>query len=1016
MLPAESTSSAKPLLHVQGGDRYEMKSIIAKGGMGVVREAVDLNCRRIVAIKELSKEHPISSEDLQQFVEEARITSQLEHPNIVPIHELGFDMDQNAFYSMKYVKGITLAEVLRDIRRGRRETIEQYPLPRLLNVFQKVCDAVAFAHSKGIVHCDLKPDNIMICDFGEVMVMDWGIARPVGSMAGIPAPLKTGSGEEKAVKTGQGEEKTIAVEVSSRTVSCTSTGQIMGTPGFIAPERIRPGAVLMPAADIYSLGATLYSILALRAPLAGLDMRTLLLRALTGSIVPPAAYNDPEFKDRDRERDEPISFVHCHEGKIPVALSGIAMKALSVHLEDRYASVQDLQADLEAYQNGRIWNLVLEQDFAGPDPLAQWEILGGHSEIKNDELHLSLGEPQLLLFKGELPGDVRIEFEARQEGVYLNALGAFIGAVRSANPKEMALTGYKFEYGGFDNSLNVIERCARRIAIEHASPLERGVIYNVGVEKNDSRLRMTVNGRDVLSMLDLDPLTGLDRTAIGLCGWLAETIITRIRIYTMGSPWKRDLLDIAESQILKDHYEVADILLKEVLDSSPTPDRLRRAQIVGDLSRQRKSMSKELERWTRTLREAWPHAPFDLRLGNEGFSLEISNGGIDDLEPLRGLPLTSLMCAYNRITSLEPLRGMPLTAFNCTGSKVVDLDPLRGMQLNTFVCENGLIESLEALRGMPLMLVNIGGSRVRSLDPLRNMALTFLSCSGNCLETLEPLDGMKTLSALYCNGNGLETLEPLRGIPLVSINASGNRLLNLEALRGMSLGVLHVGDNLIESLEPLQGMPLRMLSCQNNRIASLEPLRGLNLGSLMCGNNSIPDLGPFLENPPDDFRFDSESLATSELERIRAAWAGIPGLSAHVKDLEVLLALRRADREKLRELAAVFRGHRYLVIPKFMTWHEAKTFCEQFGGHLVVIPDKETDGFLNSLFSNGAWFWMGLYHTERGHEWVAGVPFAYSNFLDPLQERKLGPIVFGGRWTFDDVPGAHNSFIVEWDA
>jgi len=116
--------------------------------MGVVYEASDINCDRTVALKVLMTDEKHEKENKRRFVSEARITSRLEHPNIVPIHELGKDLDGNVFYSMKYVRGVTLGDVLNDIRRGRSEVIEQYPLGRLLTIFQKTCDAVAFAHSK----------------------------------------------------------------------------------------------------------------------------------------------------------------------------------------------------------------------------------------------------------------------------------------------------------------------------------------------------------------------------------------------------------------------------------------------------------------------------------------------------------------------------------------------------------------------------------------------------------------------------------------------------------------------------------------------------------------------------------------------------------------------------------------------------------------------------------------------------------------------------------------------------
>ncbi len=986
-----SEKNYKTILRVKGGEKYKVGPIVAEGGMGVVHEAMDLTCKRIVAIKELPRDRPVPPEDLTRFIEEAQITSQLEHPNIVPIHELGFDVNQNAFYSMKYVKGLTLTDVLLGIRNGREDYLEQFPLSRLLNVFQKVCDAVAFAHSRGIVHCDLKPDNIMICDFGEVMVMDWGLARRVGSQT-----------EPDAVRS-----KRASGKLDGRT-----TGRILGTPGFIAPERLRCGPV-STAFDVYSLGATLYGILALRPPITGGDTKDVLRRILDGNITPAAAFNDP---NRLRHGPEtPSHFPHCPEGRIPVALSDIAMKAMSVNAAERYATVQDFQQEIEAYQNGRVWHLVLDQDFSGPNALANWEVAGGHAELRNGELRMSHGEPQLLVFKGDLPGDVRIEFECRQETVYLNALGCFLSSTRTSSPKEIALTGYKFEYGGFDNSANTLERAGRQLTSQPESSLERGRMYRVRAERTGQRLRFVVNDKEVFNVLDHDPLSGADRTAIGLFGWLAETVYTKVKIYTLGTPWKSDILDIAERQSLKGNYAVAMALLQEVMDSFPDPARMERARQARETALRRERMMNDLCTWKEKLRAAWPMAKFDLRAGNEGFSLDITDCGIDSLEPLRGLSLTSLVCPHNRITSLEPLRGMPLMTLNCIGNPITSLEPLRGAPLNILVCEGCPFTSLEPLRGAPITLLNFGGARVEHLDPLRGMPLTFLCCWGNRVRNLEPLRGMKSLAAFYCNSNQIESLEPLRGLPIVTMNCSGNRVADLEPLRGMPLGMLHCGDNRIESLEPLRGIPLKMLSCQSNRIRSLAPLEGAAMASLVCGANRLDSLDPFLRNPPDDFRFDCDTLSLAQLKQARDLWARNPGHAPHFRNVSTLIAIRESDVQTLRKMAASFGGHHYLFIPKFLPWADAKTFCETFGGHLITINSREENDFLNALFPNGSWFWMGLTTGERGHEWVTGEPFSYSNFVDLLQERKKGPKVFSGRWTADDVPNAHCSFLIEWD-
>jgi tRNA A-37 threonylcarbamoyl transferase component Bud32 len=161
---------------------YEIGHEVAHGGMGAILSARDTNIHRTVAMKRMRGDTDMDDDRKLRFVQEAQLTGQLEHPNIVPVHELGVDQDGKIFYTMKFVKGVTLHEVLHGIRDGVAEMIARFPLAQLLTVFQKVCDAVAFAHSRGVIHRDLKPENIMIGEYGEVLVMDWGLAKKVGSV------------------------------------------------------------------------------------------------------------------------------------------------------------------------------------------------------------------------------------------------------------------------------------------------------------------------------------------------------------------------------------------------------------------------------------------------------------------------------------------------------------------------------------------------------------------------------------------------------------------------------------------------------------------------------------------------------------------------------------------------------------------------------------------------------------------------------------------------------------------
>ena len=156
-------------------ERYIVEAEIARGGMGAVLRVVDCDIRREIAIKYLLDQNNPTKK--QRFVEEAQITGQLEHPNIVPIHELGVDAQNRLFFSMKMVKGRSLAQVLHELRQNPKTAEKEFPLGRLLNVFVNICNGMAYAHSRNVIHRDLKPANLMIGDFGEVYVMDWGLAK-----------------------------------------------------------------------------------------------------------------------------------------------------------------------------------------------------------------------------------------------------------------------------------------------------------------------------------------------------------------------------------------------------------------------------------------------------------------------------------------------------------------------------------------------------------------------------------------------------------------------------------------------------------------------------------------------------------------------------------------------------------------------------------------------------------------------------------------------------------------------
>ena len=338
---------------LKAANAYQLSELVGQGGMAVVHKAEDLKLQRPVAMKRMLRGGVASNESRQRFIQEARVMGGLEHPNVVPIYELGLDAGGQVFYTMKLIKGVTFHEVLAEIKAGKAGSIARYPLSQLLTIFQKVCDAVSFAHSKGVIHRDLKPQNIMLGDFGEVMVMDWGLAKILES-ASSPSSVISPSGPLDS-RTKDNAEKEDGKQPDPSAIH-TIEGRVMGSPNFMAPEQAA-GRIseIGPATDIYALGGILYNILTLRPPVASADLKTMLELIRTGEIRPPTEYN--ELRQRPGKGSvDPSSelhhFPHCPGGKVPQPLSAIAMKALATRPADRYAYMAAFQKDIAAYQSG----------------------------------------------------------------------------------------------------------------------------------------------------------------------------------------------------------------------------------------------------------------------------------------------------------------------------------------------------------------------------------------------------------------------------------------------------------------------------------------------------------------------------------------------------------------------------------------------------------------------------------------------------------------------------------------
>jgi serine/threonine-protein kinase len=293
-------------------DKYDLLDELARGGVGHITLVRDHDLMRRLVMKTLIDGHKVSDYVRQKFVEEAQITAQLEHPNIIPVHDFGLFTGGEIFFTMKLVQGRTLKEVLRGLRRGDPMMRMEFTLVKLLGLFVQVCQAIRFAHSKGVVHRDIKSSNVMIGDFGEVLVLDWGVAKVIGRDEAVPDQVAT---------------------IRSQSEDATMVGVVTGTPAYMSPEQAA-GKVqeVDERSDVYALGALLYEILTYRPPFRGKNFRQILAQVLTQMPVPPSK--------------------RAPQNNVPPALEAIVEKCMQKRPEDRYADALTIIDTVQAYLEG----------------------------------------------------------------------------------------------------------------------------------------------------------------------------------------------------------------------------------------------------------------------------------------------------------------------------------------------------------------------------------------------------------------------------------------------------------------------------------------------------------------------------------------------------------------------------------------------------------------------------------------------------------------------------------------
>jgi len=362
--------------------RYRVEATIGLGGMGEIVSARDEQIGRSVAIKRLRIAQP-SPDATARFLREAQIQGRLEHPAVVPVHEMCRDLHGEPFFVMKQLTGVTLADVLAD----RAPANQAFTRLRLLRAFAEVCLAVEFAHTRGVIHRDLKPANIMLGDFGEVYVLDWGIARI----------------DDEVVRHS-------FADVDTLDLGGTLEGTTLGTPGYMSAEQVRGDADLDRRADVYALGCILFEIL------AGTPLHPRGLAGLASAL--------------GGVEEQPSS--RAPERSIPPELDAVCLAATKLDRRDRTSSARELGDAVQRYLDG-------DRDVALRRDLARSELETAHLALAQDDRRAAIRsaaralaldpaarEPAELVGKlmMEPPAEVPHEVEAELEAIAVRALRA----------------------------------------------------------------------------------------------------------------------------------------------------------------------------------------------------------------------------------------------------------------------------------------------------------------------------------------------------------------------------------------------------------------------------------------------------------------------------------------------------------------------------------------------------------------------------------------------------------------
>jgi serine/threonine protein kinase len=774
--------------------RYSIHKIVAPSKDGPIVHATEHNCRRDVAVKVL-RTHTATDDELTRFLREGHITSQLDHPGVLPVHELSIDRHGNAFMAMKLVDGDPLDVTLAKIRSGDKATIAAFPLTRLLQIFLRVCDAVSYAHNEGVIHCDIRPTNILVGTYNEVHLMHWADAyqldRPVDQVGGNRHPLR-----QRPL--GQDAQPEI------------NPGRASNQYGFIAPEQIRDEPVALDArTDIYGLGGLLYSILTLRPPIEGASQIDIFHNIIEAEVTDPEIYSEMSRQAARRHVGDPENPVlyHCPKARIPESLAAAALKALAKSPAERFRSISKLRAEVEAWQ----------REFARKS-----DTTGFHVDVLRFIKRHRL--------KTVIAGVVAILLLAVAAGIYVFASGKSATADSDRAAAEAQRTNAQAKLA----EVEPLGNDAPPPVTAAAAPfwdIARRTVHNAVEAAPDSPVNHFLLGQYYLAQLEFQQARShfLNVRKHAEPDSLLSRHALRFLIGLSASKGPRELPEPPPEESGP----------KTVVTDQPS--------IVTwnpeDIDSVRLALKKEFEKRN----PAFTLAPDALTVTDEKIEFRVFQApNLVDISPLAGLPLTELVLYGTNVTSIDalkgmhlsavnlfqasvlsdisPLAGMPLISLDLTETAVADLSPLAGSQLRALYLDNTPVTDLSPLQGLPLTALGLNQTRVKKIDALAGMPLKTLSLSRTYVSDIAPLKGMP-LEAVALAHTGISSIDALAGAPIKSLLLNGTHVRDISPLAEAPLETLNLAGCPMREITALAGLPLRRLWLHDcSRLRSLQPL------------------------------------------------------------------------------------------------------------------------------------------------------------------------------------------------